>query len=59
VHLYARQLCTARCAESRRRLRILGGQFRQYWFDRKRGIKPMPREVYRLLYGDSGKALTL
>jgi hypothetical protein len=37
VHLYARLMCTRECAAARRELVRINRDYRQYWYDRRRG----------------------
>jgi len=41
VHHYERLLCDADCALARYKLRHLERDYRQYWYDRRRGVPPM------------------
>jgi len=51
VHLFSRQTCSYRCAWQRKELEKLNNDYRQYWFDRRHGIKPMSKLQYQLRYG--------
>jgi len=49
VHLYARLLCSADCAAARNEMRLINAGYRQYWYDRRRGVPPMDhRQFVRL-----------
>jgi hypothetical protein len=43
VHLYERLLCDEECIEARNELKKLGRAYRQYWYDRRRGVPPQRR----------------
>ena len=51
VHVFSRQQCSRTCAPARVELRKLGNDYRQYWFDRRHGVKVMPLAEYRARYG--------
>jgi len=51
VHVFSRQQCTWRCASARAELKRLGNDYRQYWYDRRRGVKVMHLSEYRARYG--------
>jgi len=40
VHLHERLLCDMECAAAREAMRRLGRDYRQFWHDRGRGIRP-------------------
>jgi hypothetical protein len=50
VHLYARRSCSRRCAKARRVLIRLGADYREYWYDRARGIGVMPITEFERRY---------
>jgi len=39
-------LCDERCRWQRLKLSCLQADYRQYWYDRRRGQKPMPASVF-------------
>jgi hypothetical protein len=43
--------CSWTCAVARRELQKVGQGYRQYWYDREHGVKPMKELEYRLRYG--------
>ena len=51
VHLFSRQQCSYTCAWNRKELKRLGNAYRQYWYDRRHGVKVMPAFQYQLRYG--------
>ena len=51
VHLFSREECSPLCAWQRQELKRLGSDYRQLWFDRRHGVKPMPAFQYQLRYG--------
>jgi hypothetical protein len=50
VHDYARRRCSQACALARLKLRWLEADYRQYWYDRKRGVPPMTMQRWLVLY---------
>ena len=42
VHLFERMLCDGYCLAHRQDLRRLQSDYRQYWYDRRRGVGVMP-----------------
>lgn len=50
VHLYERLLCDTRCAAARYELVKLGRDYRQYWYDRARGVQAMSATQFRHRY---------
>jgi hypothetical protein len=51
IHLFSRQQCSWTCKWARAELKKLGNDYRQYWFDRRHGKKPMSLLEYQLRYG--------
>jgi len=46
VHLYQRLLCDRECRLQRIKLSCLQADYRQYWYDRRRGVPAMPAKVF-------------
>lgn len=42
VHERQRKLCTEECAAQRQQFARLRADYRQYWYDRRRGVRPAP-----------------
>ena len=53
VHVFSRQQCSWTCAQARAELKRIGNSYRQYWSDRRHGVKPMRALEYRIRYGTS------
>jgi hypothetical protein len=51
VHGRIRKLCSAACEQPRREMERLGADYRQYWYDRRRGVKPMSAGEWRVRFG--------
>jgi len=43
--------CSYTCAEARAELRRLGTALRNYWSQRRKGMRPLPLAFYRARYG--------
>ena len=51
VHGYARKHCSWRCLHTRQEFRKLCADYRQLWYDRRRGVRPVTLDAYRIRYG--------
>lgn len=50
VHEHARRDCDDDCLPARQALHRLSHAYRVYWWDRRRGTRPMPLAEYRARY---------
>jgi hypothetical protein len=51
LHPFSPEECIYTCELARKELQKLNNDYRQYWFDRRHGVKPMSPFQYQLRYG--------
>lgn len=51
LHMYQRARCNKKCADARRVLTKIGSDLRQYWYDRRHGVRPISPGEWRIRYG--------